>query len=99
MGAVRDAIGIIFVESCLSLAVLMMTFFPVLQLLMGAVRDAIGIIFAESYLSLAALVMMFLMAFGFASAGGVGASPAPAGSTIAKFARDEDSIRSRLALR
>ena len=70
-----------------------------LQLLLGAVGDAIGIIFAESYLSLAALMMMFLMAFGFASAGGVGASPASTGSTVAKFARDEDSIRSRLALR
>lgn len=69
------------------------------QLLFGAVGEAISIIFAESYLSLAALVMLFLMSFGFASAGGVGASPAPAGSTVSKFARDEDSITSRLALR
>ena len=72
---------------------------PAVQLLLGAVRDAIGIIFAESYLSLAALMLMFLMAFGFASAGGVGATTASAGTTTAKFARDQDSIRTRLALR
>ena len=70
-----------------------------MQLLMQAVSDALGIIFTESYLSLAALLSMFLMCFGFASAGGVGASASPAGSTVAKFAKDEDSIRSRLALR
>lgn len=69
------------------------------QLVVQAVVDALGIIFAESYISLAALVGMFLMTYGFASAGGVGASPAPAGSTVAKFAKGEDSIRSRLALR
>lgn len=69
------------------------------QLLMEAVTDALGIIFTESYISLAALLGMFLMTFGFASAGGVGASAAPPGSTVAKFAKDEDSIRSRLALR
>ena len=61
--------------------------------------DALVIIFTESYISLAALLGMFLMTFGFASAGGVGASTAPAGSSVAKFAKDEDSIRSRLALR
>jgi len=66
---------------------------------MEAVSDALGIIFTESYISLAALLAMFLMAFGFASAGGVGASSAPAGSTVAKFAKDQDSVRSRLALR
>ncbi|KAL3147784.1 hypothetical protein ABBQ32_002515 [Trebouxia sp. C0010 RCD-2024] len=70
-----------------------------LQLLMEAVTDALGIIFTESYISLGALLGMFLMTFGFASAGGVGASAAPPGSTVAKFAKDEDSIRSRLALR
>lgn len=69
------------------------------QLLMEAVTDALGIIFTESYISLGALLGMFLMTFGFASAGGVGASAAPPGSTVAKFAKDEDSIRSRLALR
>ena len=66
---------------------------------MEAVSDALGIIFTESYISLAALLGMFLMTFGFASAGGVGASAAPPGSTAAKFAKDEDSISSRLALR
>ena len=66
---------------------------------MEAVSDALGIIFTESYISLAALLGLFLMCFGFASAGGVGASAAPAGSTVAKFAKDEDSVRSRLALR
>ena len=66
---------------------------------MEAVSDALGIIFTESYISLAALLGMFMMAFGFASAGGVGASSAPAGSTVAKFAKDQDSVRSRLALR
>ena len=71
----------------------------VMQLLMEAVSDALGIIFTESYISLAALLGMFLMTFGFASAGGAGASAAPPGSTVAKFAKDEDSIRSRLALR
>lgn len=71
----------------------------VMQLLMEAVSDALGVIFTESYISLAALLGMFLMTFGFASAGGVGASAAPPGSTVAKFAKDEDSIRSRLALR
>ncbi len=70
-----------------------------LQYVMEAVSDALGIIFTESYISLAALLGMFLMAFGFASAGGVGASAAPAGSTVAKFAKDQDSVRSRLALR
>lgn len=70
-----------------------------LQYVMEAVSDALGIIFTESYISLAALLGMFLMAFGFASAGGVGASSAPAGSTVAKFAKDQDSVRSRLALR
>ncbi|DBB07470.1 TPA: hypothetical protein ACH3X3_008941 [Trebouxia sp. C0006] len=70
-----------------------------LQYVMEAVSDALGIIFTESYISLAALLAMFLMAFGFASAGGVGASSAPAGSTVAKFAKDQDSVRSRLALR
>ena len=71
----------------------------VTQLLMEAVSDALGIIFTESYISLAALLGMFLMTFGFASAGGVGASAAPPGSTAAKFTKDEDSISSRLALR
>lgn len=71
----------------------------VVQLLMKAVSDALGIIFTESYISLAALLGMFLITFGFASAGGVGASAAPPGSTAAKFAKDEDSISSRLALR
>jgi len=66
---------------------------------MEAVSDALVIIFTESYISLAPLLAMFLMAFGFASAGGVGASAAPAGSTVAKFAKDQDSVRSRLALR
>ena len=70
-----------------------------MQLVLEAVSDALGIIFTESYISLAALLGMFLMTFGFASAGGVGASTAAAGSTVAKFAKDEDSIRSRLALR
>ena len=70
-----------------------------LQLLFSAVGEAALVILTDSYISLGAVAFMFAMSFGFASSGGVGASPVPPPSSVSKFARGRDSLRRRMALK
>lgn len=70
-----------------------------MRMLVSAVSGAALAIFTDSYISLAALCFMFLISFGFACSGGVGASMLQPPSLTAKFAKGEASISSRLALR
>ena len=62
---------------------------------LAASVETIGAIFAQSYLSLAALVGLFMLSFGFAVSGGIGAVPGP----MSPLPLQPLSFRDTLALR